>query len=194
MIYNPRTESEDKKWRDLYLAGHTDWGTFTFLFSQPISALQILDRNGDWKWVQYIPNYLVVNVGEALELMTGGLFRATIHRVVKPPQDQAKNKRIGVIYFSRPNDDTLMRPLDSPLLKRLGRDKPLDDVVYNMSDYLNARKHGYKRLDFDHDRPKTEEHQDPFDGDYRDPEGFKRVYDGPQKMVAVQPKAKAIAV
>lgn len=176
MIYNPRTDEDNKQWRNLYLAGHTDWGTFTFLFSQSVSALQILDRNGEWKWAQYIPNYLVVNVGEALELMTGGLFRATIHRVVKPPVDQEKEKRVGVIYFSRPIDDQLMQPLDSPLLKRLGRDKPLDDVVYNMGDYLNARKHGYKRLDFDHDRPRGEGHRDPFDGTYRDPAGFKPVF------------------
>lgn len=189
MIYNPRTDEDNKQWRDLYLAGHTDWGTFTLLFSQPVSALQILDRNGDWKWVQYIPNYLVVNVGEALELMTGGLFRATIHRVVKPPADQEKQKRVGVIYFSRPNDKELMRPIDSPFLKRIGRSKPLDDVVYNMADYLHARKHGYKRLDFDHDRPRGENHQDPFDGKYLDPEGFKKHIETPPSRTIIQPIA-----
>lgn len=175
MIYNPRTDEDNKQWRYPYLVGHTDWGTFTLLSSQPVSALQILDRNGDWKWVQYTPNYLVVNVGEALELMTGGRFRATIHRDIKPPVDQEKQKRVDVIYFSRPNDEQLMQPLDSPLLKHLRRDKPLDDIVYNMSDYLNARKHGYKRLDFDHDRPRGEDHQDPSDGKYEDPAGFKSV-------------------
>jgi len=71
MIYNPRTTDDNQKYRDLYLAGHTDWGSFTFLFSQPISALQILNsRSNSWQWVQYLPNSLVVNVGEALELLT----------------------------------------------------------------------------------------------------------------------------
>ncbi|PLB53903.1 Clavaminate synthase-like protein [Aspergillus steynii IBT 23096] len=184
MIYNPRTEEDNTRYRDLYLAGHTDWGTFTFLFSQPISALQILDNNGNWKWVQYLPDCLVVNVGEALELLTGGLFKATIHRVVKPPVDQEKAKRIGVIYFSRPDDEQMLRPIESPLLKRLGIDKPLDETVYNMADYLNARKHGYKRLDFDNDRPRQDGyHADPFHGVYPDPEGFKAL--GVQKGVKV---------
>lgn len=174
MIYNPRDEKDNEKYRDLYLAGHTDWGTFTFLFSQPISALQILTKAGEWKWVGYLPQSIVVNCGEALELMTGGLFQATIHRVVKPPQDQEREKRIGVIYFTRPDDTVLLQPIDSPMLKRMGIDKPLDEIVYNMPDYLNARKHGYKRLDFDHDKPRQEGyHADPFHGKYTDPEGFK---------------------
>lgn len=175
MIYNPRTEDDNQKYRDLYLAGHTDWGTFTFLFSQPISALQILESGtNNWKWVQYLPDSLVVNVGEALELLTGGLLKATIHRVVKPPADQEREKRIGVIYFARPIDNIPLKPVESPLLARLGIDKPLDDKVYTMADYLNARKHGYKRLDFDHDRPRQDGyHTDPFHGKYVDPEGFK---------------------
>jgi isopenicillin N synthase-like dioxygenase len=174
MIYNPRTEDDNQKYRDLYLAGHTDWGSFTFLFSQPISALQILSSTGEWKWVQYLPQSLVVNVGEALELLTGGLFKATIHRVIKPPADQEREKRIGVIYFARPVDAVNLEPIDSPLLKRLGIDKPLDETVYNMADYLNARKHGYKRLDFDHDKPRQDGyHADPFHGKYTDPNGFK---------------------
>lgn len=176
MIYNPRTTDDNQKYRDLYLAGHTDWGSFTFLFSQPISALQILTLSGEWKWVQYLPQSLVVNVGEALELLTGGLFKATIHRVIKPPADQERDKRIGIIYFARPVDEQSLEPIDSPLLKRLGIDKPLDETVYNMGDYLNARKHGYKRLDFDHDRPRQSGyHTDPFHGNYTDPEGFKAI-------------------
>jgi isopenicillin N synthase-like dioxygenase len=173
MIYNPRTEDDNQKYRDLYLAGHTDWGSFTFLFSQPISALQILSSSGEWKWVQYLPQSLVVNVGEALELLNGGLFKATIHRVVKPPADQEREKRIGVIYFARSVDEVRLEPIDSPLLKRLGIDKPLDEMVFMMADYLNARKHVYKRLDFDHDRPRQDGyHADPFHGKYTDPKGF----------------------
>ncbi|ORY58449.1 uncharacterized protein BCR38DRAFT_413311 [Pseudomassariella vexata] len=176
MIYNPRSNEDNDKYRDLYLAGHTDWGSFTFLFAQPISALQIYTTAGEWKWVQYLPRSLVVNVGEALELLTGGLFKATIHRVVKPPADQEREKRIGVIYFARPVDEQRLEPIESPLLKRLGIDKPLDETVYNMADYLNARKHGYKRLDFDNDRPRQDGvHADPFHGKYIDPEGFKPV-------------------
>lgn len=162
LLYNPRpTSSADNnsQYRDLYLGGHTDWGSFTLLFSQPVSALQIRTSSAEWKWVKYIPEALIVNVGEALELLTGGLFRASIHRVVKPPADQERAKRIGVVYFARPSNSQRLEPIDSPLLRKLGIDRPLHEKVYTMSEYFYARKHGYKRLDFDSRRPKAEVRQ-----------------------------------
>lgn len=54
MIYNPRSDEEHEKYRGFYLLGHSDWGSFTFLFSQPVSALQLLDSHGSWKWVQVL--------------------------------------------------------------------------------------------------------------------------------------------
>ncbi|KZL74815.1 clavaminate synthase-like protein [Colletotrichum tofieldiae] len=146
LLYNPRPADETVQSRDLWLEGHTDWGSFTFQFSQPISALQMRLTSGEWKWVKYTPGVLVVNVGEALELLTGGLFRATVHRVVKPPNDQEREKRLGIIYFARPIDGQKLEALDSPLLRRLGLNQSLDQKVLTMSQYLHARKHGLKRL------------------------------------------------
>ncbi|KAK1511262.1 uncharacterized protein CCOS01_15024 [Colletotrichum costaricense] len=156
LLYHPRPAESGAQYRDLWLGGHTDLGSFTFLFSQPVSSLQILPPSGDWKWVRYVPGALIVNVGEALELMTGGLFRATVHRVVKPPPDQERAKRLGIIYFARPKDDQQLHPLDSPLLRRLGIHEHFDEKIFTMSQYLHARKHGYKRLDFDHARSRLE--------------------------------------
>ncbi|KXH52182.1 hypothetical protein CNYM01_00513 [Colletotrichum nymphaeae SA-01] len=156
LLYHPRPVEPGTQYRDLWLGGHTDLGSFTFLFSQPVSSLQILLPADDWKWVRYVPGALIVNTGEALELLTGGLFRATVHRVVKPPPDQERAKRLGIIYFARPRDDQQLHPLDSPLLRRLGILEPLDKKIFTMSQYLHARKHGYKRLDFDHARLRLE--------------------------------------
>ncbi|KAF9874279.1 hypothetical protein CkaCkLH20_08262 [Colletotrichum karsti] len=160
VLYNPRPANDSQQYRDLYLAGHTDLGSFTFLFSQPVSSLQIRTLAGDWKWVPYLPGRLIVNVGEALELMMGGLFRATVHRAVKPPADQERAKRIGVMYFARPSNGQRLEPIDSPLLRRMGIDKPLDVKVYTMADYPYARKHGCKRLDFDQGKPRRQRLQD----------------------------------
>ncbi|KAI0111064.1 hypothetical protein GGR51DRAFT_508743 [Nemania sp. FL0031] len=176
MMCEPRPKEESEKYRDIFLSGHTDWGSWTFLFSQPIAALQVLDHtDGVYRWVQHQPNGLVINFGEALERLTGGLFKATIHRVVQPPVSQRHLRRIGVIYFARPADDVELRPLESsPLLKRLGRDKPMDDRVFCMADYLDARKHGWKRYEYDIDRPMdATKHSDFFAGEYPDPEGHK---------------------
>ncbi len=33
--------------------------TFTLLFSQPVSALQIFNKEGQWKWVRHVENGVV---------------------------------------------------------------------------------------------------------------------------------------
>ncbi|KAI0149270.1 hypothetical protein BJ166DRAFT_628841 [Pestalotiopsis sp. NC0098] len=165
MSYAPLTPEATRKARGLFMPAHADWGTFSILFSQPVCALQILHKSGVFKWVEYKPYTLVVNIGQALELMTGGLFPATIHRVVTPPPDQVNSLRVGIYYFSRPNDDYMILPFkDSPVLKRLGRDKPLDpSVTYNTAQFLEAKKQGYLKPDLDFDRPReTGVHSDPF--------------------------------
>ncbi|KAJ3948501.1 uncharacterized protein N0V96_002756 [Colletotrichum fioriniae] len=174
MMCEPRSKEESEKYRDIFLSGHTDLGTWTFLFSQPIAALQVLDHNdGKYRWVEHQPHGLVVNFGDALARLTGGLFKATIHRVIQPPEDQRHLRRIGVIYFSRPADERELVPIEgSPLLQRLGRDKPIDEQVFCMADFLDARKHGFKRYEYDLDRPRdTQKHADFFAGEYPDPEG-----------------------
>ncbi|KAK1676038.1 gibberellin 2-oxidase [Colletotrichum godetiae] len=174
MMCEPRSNAESEKYRDIFLSGHTDLGTWTFLFSQPIAALQVLDHNdATYRWVEHQPHGLVVNFGDALARLTGGLFKATIHRVVQPPEDQRHLRRIGVIYFSRPADERELVPIEgSPLLQRLGRDKPIDEQVFCMADFLDARKHGFKRYEYDLDRPRdVQKHADFFAGEYPDPEG-----------------------
>ncbi len=105
-----------------------------------------------------------MNVGQGLEVLTGGLYKATIHRVVTPPADQINQLRVGIFYFSRPNDDYVMLPLTgSPVMKRLGFDKPIDpEHTFTATEFLEAKKHGYMKPDFDHDRPKDATHKDPF--------------------------------
>jgi hypothetical protein len=47
----------------LYSQGHTDLGTLTLLFRQPVAALQIKDhKTGDWKWAKPLNGSLTVNV------------------------------------------------------------------------------------------------------------------------------------
>lgn len=112
---------------------------------------------------------MIVNIGQGLEVLTGGLYKATIHRVVTPPADQAGELRVGLFYFSRANDDYVMLPMaGSPVLKRLGLDKPLDpNNAFTATEFLEAKKHGYMKPDFDHDKPKGENHVDMFRADDR---------------------------
>lgn len=41
MIYRHRTAEENASYQNLYSKGHTDFGSLTLLFRQPVAALQI---------------------------------------------------------------------------------------------------------------------------------------------------------
>lgn len=72
-----------------------------------------------------------------------GFIKSTVHRVVKPPQDQIDIARLGLLYFSRPGDYTAMRTIPSPILERLGlfaeADLNVDEPVPSGTDYVRAR-------------------------------------------------------
>ncbi|KAE8342971.1 hypothetical protein BDV24DRAFT_173365 [Aspergillus arachidicola] len=93
----------------------------TLLFRQPVAALQILNSEGQWKWVRPQDGTITVNTCDALTALTGGLIKSSIHRVHVPPADQAHVDRLGVLYFARPNNHVVLDPIqNSPLLNRLG--------------------------------------------------------------------------
>ena len=64
------------------------WMTFLLQASDPsIRGLQVLSKEGAWLDVPPIPGTLVVNMGQAFEVVTNGVCKATTHRVLLPPGD-----------------------------------------------------------------------------------------------------------
>ncbi|KAH6661814.1 putative 1-aminocyclopropane-1-carboxylate oxidase [Plectosphaerella plurivora] len=121
MKYYHRTEEENRKLGGVWLKGHSDMGSLTILFRQPVAALQVLAKDGSWKWVKPQRDALTVNIADALQFMTNGYLKSSIHRVVAPPRDQANIDRLGVLYMVRIEDDTDLVPVqESPVLQRLG--------------------------------------------------------------------------
>lgn len=122
MQYFPRPADEDARGGNVWAKGHTDYNTLTFLFHQPVAGLQVQtgDPGSPWKYVGSPRDAVIVNIADALEFLSGGYLKSTVHRVVRPPADQADRPRLGLIYFARPEANTLLQPVDSPLLRRLG--------------------------------------------------------------------------
>ncbi|KAM5546270.1 hypothetical protein V8D89_000396 [Ganoderma adspersum] len=137
--YHPRTEEDESKTNSVWLKGHTDTGTVTILYSQPISALQILSPDGKWRWVKHIDNALVVNIGESLEMLSGGFYKATIHRVVQPPADQRGRTRLGTYYFALADDAVKLVPVASPVVAE-------GDVVRKFKDEVAPTMEEWRRM------------------------------------------------
>lgn len=122
MKYGKFSEAEQAQLSDgLWSPGHTDLGTITLLFRQPVAALQVKDHaTGGWKWAKPLDGSLTVNTCDALSFLTGNYIKSTIHRVSLPPKDQRHVDRLGLLYFARPQNDLVLSTVDSPVLKRAG--------------------------------------------------------------------------
>ncbi|KAF8841437.1 Clavaminate synthase-like protein [Paxillus ammoniavirescens] len=135
MKYYRRTEQEEEKSKNVWLKGHTDIGSVTILWSQPVAGLQILSPDGKWRWVRHIDNALVINTGDMMDFLTGGFYKPTIHRVIQPPGDQSAYDRLGAFYFAMPDDDVRLLPLaDSPVLQRVGIERRCADEEAPLSE------------------------------------------------------------
>ncbi|CAG8938095.1 unnamed protein product [Penicillium salamii] len=121
MKYYARTEEENQKLGGVWLKGHSDMGSLTLLFRQPVAALQVLSGDGVWRYVRPQMDALTVNIADALHFMTNGYLKSSIHRVVAPPKDQAHIDRLGVLYMVRIEDDADLLPVEeSPVLRQKG--------------------------------------------------------------------------
>lgn len=100
MIYDPLTSEEAAKTNGVMLNGHTDFNSVSTLVSQPVTALQVLMPDDVWRYVKHKDGALVINIGDQLSFMSGGILKGTMHRVVRPPRDQVNLRRLGVFHFA----------------------------------------------------------------------------------------------
>lgn len=123
------------------VGAHKDSGFLSFLLQDTHAGLQVEIEEGRWIDALPLPDTLVVNIGELLELATNGYLRATVHRVVSPPKGQ---ERLSVAFFLGAQLDGVvpLYPLPASLLRDArgsasDPDNPLfRDVGWN---YLKGR-------------------------------------------------------
>jgi isopenicillin N synthase-like dioxygenase len=61
-------------------------------------------------YAPYKSGALVVNIGDTLEIVSGGYFKATRHRVYKPAADQRSYERLSLVLFNSSVGDMRMTP------------------------------------------------------------------------------------
>lgn len=86
---------------------HKDTNVLTFLHPGPAGGLKIRTTDGVWLDAQAPPDALLVNIGEMLELWSGGRFPATPHQVI----NRTGRERYSFPYFVVPNHAAVVAPL-----------------------------------------------------------------------------------
>ncbi|KAI0035420.1 Clavaminate synthase-like protein [Vararia minispora EC-137] len=140
MLYDPRSEEEERKTEGVWMKGHADHMSFTALWSQPVTALQIKDHDGQWRYVKHVENAVIINCGDFTEYLTGGYYKSAVHRVIKPPADQEGYRRLNLIYFGYTSDNVVLRPLlESPVIQRTGLTKVIEGEHPTMEKWRKTR-------------------------------------------------------
>jgi isopenicillin N synthase-like dioxygenase len=92
------------------VGSHRDAGVLTLLLAEPGSrGLEVRTGDNDWIGVDPLPGAFIVNIGEMLEIASGGYLRATEHRV-----RLSERERISVPYFFNPRLDARFPVLTLP--------------------------------------------------------------------------------
>ncbi len=111
---------------------HHDTGFLTFIKQDEIGGLQV-DIDGKIIDATPMKDALVMNMGEMLQVATGGYLRATPHRVKSPPPGV---ERQSIAYFFNPKLEAKFEPIPLPpeLAKQAKGAQNIDpnDPVFNV--------------------------------------------------------------
>jgi isopenicillin N synthase-like dioxygenase len=87
------------------IGAHTDYECFTLLFATT-PGLQLIDPAGEWIDVPVIEGAMIMNIGDMMEILSNGRYRATTHRVKK-----VREERYSFPLFFACDYDTVIAPL-----------------------------------------------------------------------------------
>jgi isopenicillin N synthase-like dioxygenase len=88
-------------------AAHGDINLLTVLLAGSAPGLEARDAGGRWHAVPCDPGMIAVNVGDMLEMASGGYFPSTVHRVVNP-ETAASGARFSMPMFLHPRPEVVL--------------------------------------------------------------------------------------
>ncbi|KAJ8762805.1 hypothetical protein K2173_022934 [Erythroxylum novogranatense] len=99
--YPPRQHSQNRMGQ----FDHTDTSLLTLIIQNVGGGLQI-EHEGKWINVKFMPNWIIVNIADHLEILTNGKCKAVVHRVVL----NNEKRRFTLPMFLGPSLNTIVSP------------------------------------------------------------------------------------
>ncbi|GMP80384.1 hypothetical protein CsSME_00035501 [Camellia sinensis var. sinensis] len=84
---------------------HSDHGLLTLLIQNQLGGLQVL-HNGKWVPINPLPNSILVNTGDHMEILTNGKYKSVVHRAMV----NNKANRISIATSHGPPLDKVVSP------------------------------------------------------------------------------------
>ncbi|KAL5558364.1 hypothetical protein UlMin_034575 [Ulmus minor] len=84
----------------LGVVAHTDMSAITILVPNQVQGLQAF-KDGHWYDVEYIPNALVIHIGDQVEIMSNGRYKSLLHRSTV---NEKKTRMSWPVFLDPPSD------------------------------------------------------------------------------------------
>lgn len=103
--YPPQDNPEHESY--IGVVPHSDAGAFTILWQDDGDGLEIQNKSGEWIGAPSIPDTFVINIGNIMQIWTGGRFSSTPHRVI----NRGGRDRYSIPLFVYPSHEAMIEPM-----------------------------------------------------------------------------------
>ncbi|KAG8501785.1 hypothetical protein CXB51_004702 [Gossypium anomalum] len=84
----------------LGVTSHTDLSAMTVLVPNEVPGLQVF-KDGHWIDAQYIPGALIIHIGDQIEILSNGKYKAVLHRTTV---DKEKTRMSWPVFLEPPGE------------------------------------------------------------------------------------------
>ncbi|KAI3924636.1 hypothetical protein MKX01_009506 [Papaver californicum] len=110
----------------LGVAPHTDMSAVTLLVPNEVQGLQVF-KDDHWFDAKYIPNALIVHIGDQIEILSNGKYKSVLHRTTV---NKEKSRMSWPVFVSPPADKVV-----GPLPQLVNEENPAKFKTKKYKDY-----------------------------------------------------------
>ncbi|CAN1235818.1 Flavonol synthase/flavanone 3-hydroxylase [Linum perenne] len=114
----------------LGVVAHTDMSSLTLLVPNDVQGLQA-SRDGQWYDVRYIPNAIVVHIGDQMEIVSNGFYKGVLHRTTV---NKDKTRMSWPVFLEPPTDHAV-----GPHRKLVGDNNPAKYKTKKYGEYCYCK-------------------------------------------------------
>lgn len=139
--YGPQLDAP--KPGQLRAGAHSDFGSLTILMPPAEGGMGLEVQKPDGTFVPVDPpsDCYVINIGDLMQQWTNDRWVSTVHRVINPPGDGWKSRRLSLGFFCHPNYDAMVQALPGTVSSG---EQPKHAPVL-AGEYMNARISAVRR-------------------------------------------------